>query len=508
MPDSLAAPTAPASNLPEFSVSELSGVIKRTMETAFDRVRVRGELGRVTVAKSGHLYADLKDANAVINMVMWKGQVSGLKFRPEEGLEVVAEGKLTTFPGKSSYQLIADRIEPAGVGALLAQLEKLKARLAAEGLFAPERKRPIPFLPTTIGVITSPTGAVIRDILHRLSERFPRRVLLWPVLVQGDQAAGQVAAAIKGFGQLTGDLRPDVLIVARGGGSIEDLWAFNEEIVVRAAAESVIPLISAVGHETDTTLIDYASDLRAPTPTGAAEKAVPVRAELIERTEALGGRLIGGLARGLERRRVELRAAAARLPRPETTLGMAQQRFERAADRLGLALIANARIATGKLDRARARLRPEALSQDVARKQARVAELGARLQAARGRALDAQSARLATVALRLAPALERSVAAKTTALVGAARMLDTLSHKRVLARGFALVTRSDGGLVRTADGLCAGDDVRLTFADGDVDATISEGVGSVSPPTASGQNPAAKKKKSPTDPTKDQGSLF
>jgi exodeoxyribonuclease VII large subunit len=306
MPDSAA---LPVSNLPELSVSELSQAVKRTMETTFDRVRVRGELGRVTVAKSGHFYADLKDANAVLSVVMWKGSLSQLKFRPEEGLEVIAEGRLSTFPGKSSYQLIADRMEPAGVGALLAQLERLKAKLAAEGLFAESRKKPIPFLPRTIGVVTSPTGAVIRDILHRLSERFPRRVILWPVLVQGEHAAGQVAAAIQGFNALTGDLRPDVLIVARGGGSIEDLWAFNEEIVVRAAAESVIPLISAVGHETDTTLIDFASDLRAPTPTGAAEKAVPVRAELIARVETLGGRLGGGLARGVELRRSQFRAA-------------------------------------------------------------------------------------------------------------------------------------------------------------------------------------------------------
>jgi exodeoxyribonuclease VII large subunit len=470
MPESAA--LTPASNLPEFSVSELSGVIKRTMETAFDRVRVRGELGRVTVAKSGHLYADLKDESAVINMVMWKGQAANLKFRPEEGLEVVAEGRLTTFPGKSSYQLIADRLAPAGVGALLAQLEKLKAKLAGEGLFAEARKKPIPFLPQVIGVVTSPTGAVIRDILHRLSERFPRHVLLWPVLVQGDQAAGQIAAAIRGFNQLSDDLRPDVLIVARGGGSIEDLWAFNEEVVVRAAAESRIPLISAVGHETDTTLIDYASDLRAPTPTGAAEKAVPVRAELVSRLSILGGRLSGGLQRGVDRKRVELRAAAGRLPKPETLLGMAQQRFDRAGERLGLALIANARAAAGKFDRTAARLRPDALSQDLARKRQRIAELSARQSAAQARVETQSGDRLRIVGQRFAPALARLIQTKSAALGGAARVLETLSYKHVLARGFVLVTRADGAIVRSAHGLDAGETVRLGFSDGARTAAI------------------------------------
>ncbi len=449
MPDSAALPQA-ASNLPELSVSELSQAVKRTMETTFDRVRVRGELGRVTVAKSGHFYADLKDANAVLSVVMWKGAYSNLKFKPEEGLEVIAEGRLSTFPGKSSYQLIADRMEPAGVGALLAQLEKLKAKLAAEGLFAAERKKPIPFLPGTIGVITSPTGAVIRDILHRLGERFPRRVILWPVLVQGEQAAGQVAAAIKGFNTLQGELRPDVLIVARGGGSIEDLWAFNEEIVVRAAAASAIPLISAVGHETDTTLIDYASDLRAPTPTGAAEKAVPVRAELMARVETLGGRLGAGLARGVELRRSQLRAASGRLPKPEAILATAAQRFDRAAERLGLALIANVRQHRAKLDALSGALRPAALKQDINRRGERLSSLSA----------------------RLAPAMARTLADKSRQTANAVRLLETLSHKSALSRGFALVRGADGAIVRSAKGLAVGDAVSLSFADGDVGAVI------------------------------------
>src|SRR5262249_31912802 len=360
--------TAATSNLMEMTVSELAQSVRRTVERDFDRVRVRGELGRVMLAKSGHMYVDLKDAEASVATLMWRSNVQQLNFKPEEGMEVVAEGRLTTFPGRSQYQLICERMAPAGVGALLAQLEKLKARLGAEGLFKPDRKKPIPYLPQTIGVVTSPTGAVIRDILHRLSERFPRPVILWPVLVQGPDAAPQVARAIRGFNALTGANRPDVLIVARGGGLIEDLWAFNEELVVRAAAESAIPLISAVGHETDTTLIDFASDLRAPTPTGAAEKAVPVRAELIQRITTLDGRLKGGLVRGLERRRTELRAAAAKLPRLEALFQIPQQRFDRAAERLNAGLVANARAAQSKLDRVAARLRPEALAQDIIRR--------------------------------------------------------------------------------------------------------------------------------------------
>jgi len=467
------------SNLPELSVSELAQAVKRTMETNFDRVRVRGELGRVMIAKSGHLYVDLKDADACISTVMWKANVQQLGFKPEEGLEVVAEGRLSTYPGRSQYQLICDRMAPAGVGALLAQLEKLKAKLQAEGLFARERKKPIPYLPRTIGVVTSPTGAVIRDILHRLGERFPRRVILWPVLVQGPEAAGQVARAIKGFNALQGANRPDVLIVARGGGSIEDLWAFNEEIVVRAAAESEIPLISAVGHETDTTLIDYASDLRAPTPTGAAEKAVPVRAELIERVTSAEGRLKNGLVRGLERRRTELRAAAAKLPRLETLFQIPQQRFDRAAERLNAGLVANTRAAQSKLDRIAARLRPEALGQDITRRREHLTRTSARLQ----------------------PAVKRSLDAHRKHLDGAARMLDSLSHKSVLARGFVMVHREDGSLVRAAKNLSSGDVIELTFADDKAKAVIDPASDAAAPPEPA--KPKAKPK-----PGGDQGSLF
>jgi exodeoxyribonuclease VII large subunit len=475
MSDTGAAPqeTQAASNLPELTVSELAQSVKRAVERDFDRVRVRGELGRVLIAKSGHLYVDLKDANACISTVMFRSDVQKLSFKPEEGLEVVAEGKLTTYPGRSQYQLIADRMAPAGVGALLAQLEKLKARLTAEGLFARERKKPIPYLPRTIGVVTSPTGAVIRDILHRLSERFPRRVILWPVLVQGPEAAGQVARAIRGFNALQGANRPDVLIVARGGGSIEDLWAFNEEIVVRAAAESAIPLISAVGHETDTTLIDFASDLRAPTPTGAAEKVVPVRAELIERVTVLDGRLKNGLVRGLEQRRTHVRAAAARLPRLETLFQVPQQRFDRAAERLNAALVANTRAAQSKLDRVAARLRPDALNQDIVRRREH----------------------LVRAAARLSPAMKRSLEAHRKHLDASARMLESLSHKSVLARGFVMVHREDGTLVRAAKDLNAGDEISLTFADDQKKAVID--------PPSEPAKPRARAK-----PGGDQGSLF
>ena len=475
------APLAAAqSNLPELSVSELASAVKRTMETTFDRVRVRGELGRVMIAKSGHLYVDLKDADATISTVMWKSNVHQLGFKPEEGLEVVAEGRLSTFPNRSQYQLICERMSPAGVGALLAQLEKLKQKLQGEGLFARERKKAIPYLPRTIGVVTSPTGAVIRDILHRLRERFPCRVIVWPVLVQGPEAAGQVSRAIKGFNALQGANRPDVLIVARGGGSIEDLWAFNEEVVVRAAAASDIPLISAVGHETDTTLIDYASDHRAPTPTAAAERAVPVRAELIERVTSADGRLKNGLVRGLERRRTELRAAAAKLPRLETLFQIPQQRYDRAAERLNAALVTNTRTAQSKLDRVAARLRPEALRQDITRRR----DL------------------LARAAARLTPAMTRALDANKKHLDGAGRMLESLSHKSVLARGFVMVHRDDGTLVRAAKDLSPGDVVELTFADEKQKAVIDP---ARSTPAVETEPPKPRAKPKPGG---DQGNLF
>src|SRR5882672_11468005 len=321
MNDLLTAPPAanPGSNLPEYTVSELSLALKRSIEDDFGQVRVRGEISGFKRPGSGHCYFALKDADAVLDAVCWRMTAIRLAIKPEDGMEVVCSGRLTTYPGRSKYQLVVDTIELAGKGALLRLLEERRLRLAAEGLFAVERKKPLPFLPAVIGIVTSPTGAVIRDILHRLADRFPRRVLIWPVTVQGDGAAAQIAAAIDGFNRLgaAGPApRPDLIIVARGGGSLEDLMAFNEEIVVRAAAASAIPLISAVGHETDTTLIDHAADLRAPTPTAAAEIAVPVRLDLVAELAGKTARLAGGLARLFSERRLHLAGLARGLPDP------------------------------------------------------------------------------------------------------------------------------------------------------------------------------------------------
>ncbi|MFN7054546.1 exodeoxyribonuclease VII large subunit [Hyphomonas sp.] len=460
-------PDSPSSNQPEQSVSELAASLKRTIETNFDHVVVRGELGRVTIAKSGHMYADLKDDRAVLNAVMWKGQVDRLTFRPEEGLEVVATGRLSTYEGRSAYQLIASSMRPAGAGALMQLLEERKKKLAAEGLFEARHKKPIPFLPRTIGVVTSPTGAVIRDILHRIRERFPVRVIVWPALVQGEQAAAQVTAGIKGFNAMSGPDRPDVIIVARGGGSIEDLWPFNEEIVVRAAFASEIPLISAVGHETDTTLIDYVSDRRAPTPTGAAEMAVPVRTELLLGVEESGQRLKRALTRSLGRAGDKL--AAARLPRPETLLQSKRQRLDYAAaslPRAALALTQRARVRLSRLQLSPATLRAE---------------------------IRAQRQRLRESAVRARPALMRLIEQKKTALASEGKLLETLSYQATLKRGYAIVRGADGQLIRSAATAAGEDALRLTFSDGDV--TTHPG---------GGGTPARK----PPVRKGDQGSLF
>ena len=449
-------PEQPGSNSPEMTVSELAGALKRTVEENYAFVRVRGELGRVVLAKSGHLYFDIKDEGATLNTIMWKGNAGRLPFKPEEGLEVVAEGKLSTYPGRSNYQMIADRMRPAGLGALMQLLEERKKKLTAEGLFAQERKKAIPFLPAVIGVVTSPTGAVIRDILHRVRDRFPVHVIIWPALVQGERAAAEVEAGIRGFNALKpgGAIpRPDVIIVARGGGSIEDLWSFNEERVVRAAADSVIPLISAVGHETDTTLIDYASDRRAPTPTGAAEMALPVRAELMAHVETLGGRLSRRLVGTLERRRLELRSASGRLPKLDALLQGPRQRLDMVAQRFGGSLSRMVARKRAKFDQAGGGLRPAALRREIAGKRGEVLRVSARLK----------------------PAMERRLRRLGEALVGQARVLGSVSHERVLARGFALVTRSDGSLVRSVASVADGDALRLRFADGERDAVAGAG---------------------------------
>src|SRR5438128_917974 len=375
--------TAPLqSNLPEYTVSELSMALKRSIEEGFSHVRVRGEISGFKRHGSGHCYFALKDSDAVIDAVCWRNTAIRLPIRPEDGMEVVCTGRLTTYPGRSKYQLVIDSIELAGIGALLRILEERRQRLAAEGLFAAERKKKLPFLPRVIGIVTSPSGAVIRDILHRLADRFPRHVLVWPVAVQGEGAAAQIAAAIDGFSRIApgGRVpRPDLIIVARGGGSLEDLMPFNEEIVVRAAVASAIPLISAVGHETDTTLIDHASDRRAPTPTAAAEMAVPVRLDLIAELGGKTSRLTGGLSRLLAERRLQLGGLARGLPDPQDLLGAAAQRLDDRSERLRLAVGARFTAARTRLDLAAAGLRPSVLAGDIARGRERLGDVERRL---------------------------------------------------------------------------------------------------------------------------------
>ncbi len=434
-------------NIHEYTVSELSGAVKRAIEDNFGLVRVRGELGRVTRAASGHVYLDLKDEKSVISSVMWKGTADRLTIRPEQGMEVVATGRMSTFPGQSRYQLIIDSLEPAGVGALMALFEERKKKLAAEGLFAPERKKPLPFLPDVIGVVTSPSGAVIRDILHRLRERFPCHVIVWPTVVQGRGAEDKIAEAIRGFNALPagGDIpRPDVLIVARGGGSLEDLWCFNEEVVARAAAASEIPLISAVGHETDTTLIDYVADKRAPTPTAAAEFAVPVRSELLSEVLNKDRRFTGAVARAFETRRAALVSASRGLGRPEDILGAAAQRLDRALDGLRSGLRARLDAALTGLARISGRLTPGLLAAGFAQRENAVAAHWS----------------------RIAERTDRIITDRRSRLSASARVLAAVSYQNVLERGFALVRSADGSLLRRAAetaGVASGE---IQFADG------------------------------------------
>ena len=460
-----------AGNTPEYTVSEIAGALKRTVEQAFGQVRVRGELSGFKKVASGHCYGALKDADALVDLVMFRGAASGLGFRPEDGLEVVVTGKLTTYPGRSKYQIVVERMEPAGVGALLAQIEARRLKLAGEGLFDAARKRSLPHIPDVIGIITSPTGAVIRDILHRLADRFPRHVLVWPVMVQGDGAAAQVAAAIRGFNQLApgGAVpRPDLLIVARGGGSVEDLMAFNEELVVRAAAESAIPLISAVGHETDTTLIDFAADWRAPTPTAAAERAVPVRADLMAQLAVLGGRLAQASARGLVQRRERAVALAARLPAPRRLLEMPSQRLDDLSGRLPRALGGAVVRARQRLAQAGSALRPALLAGRRDRAQAGLAEAGRGLERGQVARLVAARAALAGRAAGLRPWLLRNrQEASAARLAAAARLLGSLGPEQVLGRGYALVLGADGQPVTRSAEAAVQPRLTIRLADGD-----------------------------------------
>jgi len=444
---------APASNVAEYSVSEISAAIKRTMEDNFGFVRVRGELGRISRPGSGHLYVDLKDERAVLAGVIWRGTAGKLKFKPEEGLEVIATGRITTYPGSSKYQIVIEALEPAGAGALMALLEERKRKLAAEGLFAEERKRALPFLPCVIGIVTSPSGAVIRDMLHGFDERFPSHIVVWPVRVQGETSAAEVAAALRGFNALTrGDPvpRPDLLIVARGGGSIEDLWGFNEEAVVRAVAASDIPVISAVGHETDWTLIDLVADARAPTPTKAAEWAVPRRSDLLARVMEMRDRQRLAIRRTLESYRRELRGLARGLPRLSDLLSLPRQRFDAASERLARARHTYVAQRRGELQAWSGRLRPNLLTQRAAQARERVGVATGRLRRSAVTTVQRQRQRLDAQA----------------------QLLRALSHKGVLARGFALIRDAEGHAVRTVEAARALPRVDIEFADGTVGAHI------------------------------------
>ena len=424
----LLANVAPGDNSPALTVSELSGALKRTIENAFGQVRVRGEISGFKRHGSGHCYFTLKDENACIDAVIWRTSAAILAFRPEDGAEVVATGKLTTYPGRSKYQIVIDRMELAGEGALLALLETRRKALAAEGLFEASRKRKLPFLPRVIGVVSSPTGAVIRDILHRLEDRCPTQVILWPVAVQGEGAAAKIAAAIRAFPSI--EPRPDLLIVARGGGSIEDLWPFNEEEVVRAAADSPIPLISAVGHETDTTLIDYVADLRAPTPTAAAEMAVPVRAELFAQLGELQHRAQQCLSRRVERSRERFDLCVCRWPAPQAIFAPVVQRLDELGERLPRSLAARAGNARADLNLVAGRLRRDLIDQRIAR-------------------LSEQ-------------------------LGGLWRLAELAHPDKPLSRGFARVTSRDGKTLTHARGARAAQRLTLRFGDGAVDASIDD----------------------------------
>ncbi|WP_372603885.1 exodeoxyribonuclease VII large subunit [Actibacterium sp.] len=459
----------PGKNAHEYTVSEISGAVKRVLEGEFGYVRVRAEVGRVSRPRSGHLYFDLKDDRAVLNAVSWKGQVARMAVQPEEGMEVIATGRMTTFPGGSRYQLIVDNVEPAGEGALMAMLEKRKKALAAEGLFAPERKQPLPYLPEVIGVVTSPSGAVIRDILHRLSDRFPRKVLVWPVAVQGQSCAAEVARAIAGFNAMTpgGALpRPDLIIVARGGGSIEDLWGFNEEIVVRAAAASDIPLISAVGHETDTTLIDFAADRRAPTPTAAAEMAVPVRLELLGWVGEQGARLTRGIGQAVALRRQRVSDLARALSKPQQLVEGARQRLDTWGDRLDPALRAASQRKRVQLAETAGHLRPGILTRALAAKRDQLDARSQRLRPeALTRELDRKRRDLAQVCARLSQVATRQTETRRSQLDALERMRQGLGYEATLQRGYAVV-RSGDQVITSKTAAEAATALEIQFRDG------------------------------------------
>jgi exodeoxyribonuclease VII large subunit len=456
----LVARSAKGDNAEPLTITQISGLLKRAVEDQFGYVRLRGELSGVKRAASGHLYCALKDEKAVIDGVMWRGNAARMAFVPEDGLEVIASGKLTTYAGRSKYQIVIESLEIAGEGALLALLEKTRLRLEAEGVFAPERKKPLPFLPKTIGVVTSPTGSVIRDILHRLEDRFPSHVLVWPVLVQGKGAAEQVSDAIRGFSAMEGSAalpRPDLLIVARGGGSIEDLWSFNEEIVVRAISECTIPVISAVGHETDTTLADYAADRRAPTPTAAAEMAVPVQADIAATLADYAGRQARAVHRPVELGRERLEARLRRLPQPDQLLQSQTQKLDEASERLRRGLMDRAGVGREKFAAISSRLGPQVLS----------------------RAMGDARSRLGQI--RLGPELvQKPMVHQAEKLAALARLASQFHPKKPLERGYAIVRDAAGTVLSTKAAAAKANEMSIEFADGAM-SVGKGGTGAVSP---------------------------
>ena len=554
--------TSPQANVAEFSVSELANAIKRALEEGFGYVRLRGEVsGFRGPHSSGHCYFALKDDKSKVDAVIWKGVYGKLGFRPEEGMEVIATGKISSFPGSSKYQIVIEALEPAGIGALMVQLEERKKRLAAEGLFAPERKRAIPFLPRVVGIVTSPTGAVIRDMLAGFSERFPTRVIIWPARVQGEGSSAEVAAAIRGFNALPegGAIpRPDILIVARGGGSMEDLWGFNDEAVVRAVAESALPVISAVGHETDWTLIDLVADARAPTPTKAAEWAVPKYADLVGQTSDLGrrlsiaarrhsesarqsfdanaGRLDLALRGFVQKRHTQFVSASARLPSLRSLIASPRQHFNATGRRLGRALLANTRTHTTHHARVSARLQPRLIEMRLARTRDRLETLSRRsleglIRSAGGRrvrlerlagriSVEPLRQRLARTSQRITELDGRAVQAMITriearrrALQSTAQMLASLSYQSVLSRGYAVVRDAQGAMVRAAIAVSAGQGLEIEFTDGRIDAQV-KGPASLKPgalattPGKAAPKPRSSGPSSGPIPTRGQGSLF
>ncbi|MDZ4789643.1 MAG: exodeoxyribonuclease VII large subunit [Hyphomicrobiales bacterium] len=516
-------------NIAEFTVTELSGAIKRAMEENFGYVRLRGEIsGYRGPHSSGHAYFALKDDRAKIEAVVWKGVFGGLAFKPEEGLEVIATGKVSTFPGTSKYQIVIESLEPAGAGALMALLEERKKKLAAEGLFDDSRKKPLPFLPQIVGIITSPTGAVIRDMLHGFTERFPMHVILWPVRCQGETCAAEVSAAIRGFNRLApgGRVpRPDVLIVARGGGAVEDLWGYNEEILVRAVGASDIPIISAVGHETDWTLIDLAADARAPTPTKAAEWAAPKYSELLAKIAEVSARLNAGVFRQVEVKRASLKSASRGLPRPQDLLSLPRQRFDSTASRLERSLSGFASASRGRMNTLAARLNMRLLTTRIERAGDKLTAFDKQLATVYARALQRRRIAFTRPSGRLQPGLLRypaqrgrdrldaqsarasrgfteAIARRRHTLNARAQLLNSLGYKNVLERGFAVVRDSAGAMVRRTEAALQTGALEIQFADGRVAAHTSVEVGKKQPA------PAAPVAKQLTTKERDQGSLL